>query len=360
MKMKMNKHIGSLVAILAGVAFFLPTHTLAAAFGVSPPWIENENLKPGSSFVYIINLSSNELSDDMVVNAKVTGDKEVSDWLSVPDSGNLVMTKGQVQVPMKVGLSVPANAKLGKYTGTLSLSLAPRSSGEGNVAVLLGANISVKLNVINHNVTDYWVQSITAQNVREDQDIRLNVRVKNDGNTEILNVPVKVEVLDGNTQKKVGEGSADRLMTPVLPHTLAEVQMDVPVTKLAPGNYWVKATAMDGKKVMYENKLYVTIESLGLNNVLKTEVLVGQPGMVGLRPAAVNQNSAVVPTSIVVPPPMAQGRNVQLQTTVTVRAPLTNQLVLIVIGLLLVIVGFSYRIYTTLNKKEHHAHHNRK
>jgi len=249
---------------------------------------------------------------------------------------------------------------LGKYSGTISLSLTPKSASGQNVAVLLGANISVKLNVINHDVTDYWVQSITAENVREDQPIRLNVRVKNDGNTEILNVPVKVQVMDGNTQKLVAEGSTDRLMAPVLPHTLSEVQMDVPVPHVDAGNYWVKATAMAGKKVMYENKLYVAIEPLNINNVLRTEVLVAEPGF---RPAASDEvgiPSVSVPTSVVVPPKLTVGRNVELRTTVTVRAPFTNQLILIVIGLLLVIVGISGRIYFTLRKKPtHHAHHHR-
>jgi hypothetical protein len=347
MEMKMNKHIGSLVAVLAGVAFFLPTHTLAAAFGVSPPWIENENLKPGTSFVYVINLSSNELSDDMTVNAKVTGSPEVVKWLSIPDSGNLVMAKGQVQVPMNVDLNVPSNAPLGKYTGTISLSLSPKTPGGQSIAVLLGANISVKLDVINHDVTDYWVQSISANPVKEGQPIRLNVRVKNDGNTDITSVPVNVEVLDGNTQKLVAEGVADKLMAPVLPHTLDEVQMDVPVPHIEAGNYWVKASVMKNKKATYENKLFVAIEPLGLNNVVKTQVLVAEQGTI--LPAASENPAVSVPV---------MGRNVDVRTSVTVRAPMTNTLILIVIGLLLVIAGIAGRMYYMMKKKEHHHGHN--
>ncbi len=351
MKMKMNKTVGSLVAVLAGVAFFLPTHTLAAAFGVSPPWIENENLKPGSSFVYIINLSSNQLPNDMLVSSKVTGDPEVAQWVKVRDSGNLVMAQGQTQIPMYVDLNVPSNATLGKYSGTISLSLNPRNATEKAIAVLLGANISVKLDVINHDVTDYWVQSITADPVREDQPLRLNVRVKNDGNTDITSVPVKVVVMDSNNRTMVAEGTADKLKAPVLPHTLNEVAMDVPVPHLAAGNYWVKASALKGTKAIYENRLYVAIEPLGINNIVKTEVMVAEEGT---KHAALEEPTTSAPE-------FYTGGKVDLLTTVTVRAPFINSLILIVIGLLLVIVGIVGRIFYTMRKKEthHHAHHHR-
>ena len=61
----------------AALLLFAPAQALAAAFGVSPPWIENEHIKPGTNFVYVINLSANNLAEDMMVDVKLNGDPEI-------------------------------------------------------------------------------------------------------------------------------------------------------------------------------------------------------------------------------------------------------------------------------------------
>ena len=55
--MTKTKCIGSLAAMVMGLIMLAPGVS-AKAFGIAPPYIVNDNLKPGSSFVYVIDLNT--------------------------------------------------------------------------------------------------------------------------------------------------------------------------------------------------------------------------------------------------------------------------------------------------------------
>lgn len=333
--MKTNKILGSLLAVFVGIVLFVPGHTLASAFGVSPPWIENENLKPGSNFVYVINLSANELSDDMLVRTEFSGDPEIAQWLTIAEKDRLVMTKGQGIVPMSVSVSVPADAKVGKYNGNLKLSLEPKNSGNENIAILLGGSVDVKLGVTDRDVTDYWVQSITADSIAQGQAINLKLSVKNLGNTNLASILTKATVIDMKSDEIVGEGQADKLNIPVYPQTMTETGLSVLVPDLKAGNYWLDVESFKDGKSVYKNRLFFAVTSQDINNNVKTAVEV--PGEGWVKPVASEKGKF--------------GPNVDVKTSVTVRAPYTNKLIMVVIGILLVLTGVVTKIYIDIRKK---------
>jgi hypothetical protein len=344
----MNKILKSMLVVALGVALYAP-QALAAAFGVSPPWVTNENLKPGSNYVYVIDLSTNDPSQEMVVTAKVTGDPEVQKWVTIKDKDNLTMPIGMQHVPMYVEVNIPQDARVGKYAGNISLVVAPRNLNPNNVSILLGGNIAVNLKVVNYDVVDYWVKSISAQPIIEGQPIMLNVELKNLGNTVISSLETKVQVLDFKTEKVLSTFSGGTLNKPVYPQTLDTAQINLPVEKLAAGAYWLKVDTLKNGRSVYSNKLYQEVAASSINGAVQTSVQVALQGET-IQPAA-----PVAPQNYGMP--VVNGQNVQLRTTVTVRAPFTNQLIMIVIGLLLVIVGISARIYRQLKGPKHHAHH---
>jgi hypothetical protein len=327
--MKTNKFLSSLIAVFVGVILFTPAHALAAAFGVSPPWIENENLKPGSNFVYVINLSANELPDDMIVTPTFEGASEVAQWLTIQNQDSLVMPKGEKMVPMSVNVNIPADAKIGKYEGNLKLSLTPKGNGNSkDIAVLLGSNIAIKLGVIDKDVNDYWVQTISADPIAEGQSVGLKIDVKNLGNTDLTSVPTKASVIDMKTGEKLASGSPDMLNVPVYPQTMGSAEFSFPAPDLKAGDYWLDVESFKDGKSAYKNRLFFTVKSSAINNSVGTAVQVGEGGQNDLN-----------------------GMNTNLKTSVTVRAPYTNALILVIIGILLVLTGLVAKIYMKMNKK---------
>jgi uncharacterized membrane protein len=336
MKMKTKTLLSSLIAVFVGIVLFAPGHALAAAFGVSPPWIENSNLRPGDNYVYVINLSATNLSEDMLVQSELHGDPEIMQWLKIRNKDDLVMPKGEKIVPMSVEVSVPANAQVGKYEGSLKLSLAAKTSNTSNVAVLLGSNIKIDLDVVDYDVTDYWIRSISADPIIAGQPIGLKMDVKNLGNTVLNNVLTQVSLINMKTGDQVASGSVDQLDVPVHPHTMAEAELSFLASDLEPGDYWLNVEAFKNNQSVYENRLFFQIKPQLANNIVSTDVEVSKDGKV--KPAAIAETRSI-------------SNGTDVQTTVKVRAPYTDKLIIVVIAILVILTGIVIKIYVNFSKK---------
>jgi len=332
--MKTKILLSSLLAVVIGLIIQVPG-TLAA-FGISPPWITNENLKPGSSFVYIIDMSTDKPTEDMMVKTEVTGDPEIIKWVTIRNQDNLIMPKGLNHVPMYIDLRIPNDAKAGKYEGDIGITIIPEAIANSNINILLGGHIAVKLGVVNYDVIDYVINTISIKPVTEGGPLVLNVQLKNLGNVSISKVKTSIEVIDFKTGAFVAKGSADALSVPIYPQTKGEATLSVPIEDLEAGNYWVNANVTKNGLSVYKNKLYLLVKSNGLNNVLKTSVSVGNEE---------DFKDAATPYGL------HDGNNVRVKTSVTVRAPFTNKLIGIVIVLLGILIIIAARTQKFLFKK---------
>jgi hypothetical protein len=358
--MKTNRLFGSLAAVALGV-FLFANQSLAAAFGVSPPWITNDNLKPDSHYVYVIDLSTNDSSQEMVVSSKITGSPEILKWVTIKDKDNLTMPVGQQHTSMYVEVNVPKDAKVGRYSGDIALTVAPRNLNPDNISILLGGNIAIQLKVVNYDVSDFTVKSMALNPIIQGQPLVLNAEIKNMGNTPLSSLETKVQVLDYKTEKPVTNLTGGTLNRVIYPQSTDTAQMELPAKNLMAGQYWVKVDALKAGRSVYQNRLYMEIAPPLANNSVKTSVQVAMAGE-PIQPAAPeemvpgNGSPSVdhVQTSVTVGNP---GNNVNLRTSVTVRGPWLNSLTLIVLGLLLVIAGMAVKIYMMTKKENHHAHH---
>lgn len=331
--MKTNKLVSSLIAVFTAVVLFAPVQALAAAFGVSPPWIENNNLKPGSNFVYVINLSANDLPDNMLVEARFEGDPEIAEWLTVLNKEKLIMSTGQNIVPMSVLMNIPENARLGRYEGNLRLSLVPQSKPVENIATLLGGNVAVKLNVVNYDVIDYTVRGVSVEPINEGQPVTLKMTLKNDGNTDLNNVMTKGSVISTKTGEVIISNSVSELNVPVRPQTKGDTQVTFPMRGLKAGDYWLEVETFKNSKSIYKNRLSLKVNALDIKNSVDTGVEVMPEGWI--KPSA----------------PLEKSAQINVATSVKVRAPIAEELIIVVIGILLVLTGVVVKIYTTIRKK---------
>ena len=351
--MKTKIILNSLFGLVIGLILFVPG-SLAAAFGVAPPWIINDNLKPGSNFVYVIDLNTNDPAMDMWVKSEIKGSPEVLQWVKIRDKENLSMPAGQQHVPMYVEVNIPSDAKVGKYKGDIGVTVMPKNVERQDVSIFLGAHIAVELTVTNRDITDYWVKSVSIDPITLGQPLTLNLEVKNLGNTVLSAIKTKVDISDKDG-KVVTSAVGDNLTKQIYPQTVDAAKISIPVTGLAAGNFWVDVMVYKDAKVIYQNKLYLPVTVVELNNVLKTSVNVGNEEEF----KAAAGNEIVVPTPFA--PPIQQmngvGNNVKVKTTVTVRAPLTNQLIGVVIILLGILIVVTARLEIGLFKKLGHKHH---
>ncbi len=345
--MKTKIFVHSLLSLVIGLVLVVPG-TLAAAFGIAPPWIINENLKPGSSFVYEIDLNTNDPAQDMDVQTRITGDDEVLKWVTIRNASNLVMPAGQQHVPMYVEVKVPEDARPGKYKGDIGVTVIPRGIEREDVSIFLGGHISVDLQVVNYDVTDYWVKSVAVDPIVEGQPATLNLTVKNLGNTALSSLKTTVEVFNKKGDV-VANGTGEQLTKLIQPHTVETAKVSVPLPDLKEGSYWLNVSAFKKGRVVYQNRLYLGVNSADINNVVQTSVLVGDESMkAAAEPAMMkaSDDSMMKKEN----PLLAANKssNVKVKTTVTVRAPLTNQLIGVVIILLGILILITARIQNGL------------
>ena len=355
--MKTKFFLNSLLAVVIGLIFYVPS-TLAA-FGISPPWVVNENLKPGSNFVYVIDMSTDKPYEDMIVKTVVTGDSEIAKWVTVRNQGKVIMPKGKKHVPLYIDIKVPEDAKVGKYKGDIGITIMPKVVDKGNISILLGGHIAVKLGVVNYDVTDFVVKALSAKPITEGQPLDLSIQLKNLGNVSVSEVKTSVEVKNFKTGDLIAKGSTNALSVPIYPHTVGDARLTVPIKDLKAGNYWVNASITKSGKNIYQNRLYLTVNESDINNVLKTSVEVAKKG--GLKEAA-EAKVKTTATTTVVPETIAKesyasnklyGNNVSVQTTVTVKAPLTNRLIGVIIVLLgiLIVITIKFNLHKKVRRR---------
>jgi hypothetical protein len=230
-----------------------------AAFGTSPPWVRNDHLLPGTTFEQIVNLSRNDPDQDMKVNVRITGDKEIASWLKIENQNRLIMKKGENILPMKVIVEVPKRAALKDYKGGIFVTLEPILEGSqegGTVAITLGANIAVELSVIGTISINYRVQSISLSPTEAGQPFVLNAEVENMGNTELTTLNGQVDIYDEKETQVLKSLPFGPLSQVISPDEKGKVQITFDDFKLDEGNYWVKVKVYKGKDVIYENRLY--------------------------------------------------------------------------------------------------------
>jgi len=135
--------------LVLSVVFY--AHNLQAAFGASPPWVENNNVLPGSTHKQTVYLSRSNTEETLKASIRVSGDEALKKWVSVPDIENLVMEKGEKMQAMEVLVQVPENAENGRYVGGIFVTMAPlkQESQEknGEVGITVGASIAVDITV---------------------------------------------------------------------------------------------------------------------------------------------------------------------------------------------------------------------
>jgi len=230
-----------------------------AGFGVSPPWVKNHVLLPGSRFEQTIILSRGEPEESLKAKVTIDVPEEIRSWFSIDKGLEFVLPKGEQQVPMKVTVNVPKNAKLGKYTGAIMVETFPEKEG-GTVSVALAAGIDIDLEVTEKEIAGMIIRFTDIGKIEEGSPLKYLMRIENTGNVNTKPDRVYIEVFDQAHQSLLASGENKNLDW-VGPFQTKEIAAEFPTIKLGIGQYWAEIKIFKEDQILREEKLvYEVIE----------------------------------------------------------------------------------------------------
>ncbi len=241
----------SLIVLLALAALMLgPRATFdaqAEGFGIMPPYVTNNSLVQNSHYEQTIILVRGDPTQDLKaeVTINVPG---ANDWISIDRGTEFTMPAGTQQMPMIVSVNVPANAKLGRYTGNIQVVVSPLTGPTpGTVGITIGAQIDVNLQVIDQKMVDFKVRRVTMSNTEVGSSlwwmhfpgkILFTMDMENVGNVAGSPDKVTFEFREYLTQKVLETETNTNRMDSVDPFQSKQVIAEVP-TYLPQGSYRV-------------------------------------------------------------------------------------------------------------------------
>lgn len=258
--------------------FFGWAQAAQAGFGVSPPRIKNHQLTPGSIYSVKIMLLRSSAEEDLKAQVKINA-PEIESWIKIDKSGEFILPKGELQVPMTVTFDIPQNAELGNYTGNINVKVLPSGENGGGVSIALGARIDIDLALTNVSNANFLVRMLSVPDferlgppwnwkpwsrVFESLFYRLRVvmNVENTGNVKTAPSKVGVEIYD-ITKNKLLESSEDKTLNKVKPFSLGEIVADFP-TKLPAGQYWAKIKVYKENEIVNFYEIAFSVEKTGV------------------------------------------------------------------------------------------------
>jgi hypothetical protein len=150
------------------VAGMLPVlRANADGFGITPPYVTNDELTQNSQYQQTITLVRSDPTEDLQANVTINVPGADS-WITIDRGTQFTLAAGTQQEPMIVSVNVPANAKLGTYNGNIQIVVSPLAGpAKGTVGITIGAQIDVNLQVVSGKQAKLSVRRVTMSNAIE-------------------------------------------------------------------------------------------------------------------------------------------------------------------------------------------------
>jgi hypothetical protein len=253
--------------------FLLSNNNALAGFGISPPYVKNTHLIPGSTYEQEIVLLRSSAETDMEAQVDVDA-PEITSWITIDKGTRFVLPKDNLRVPMKVRVVVPPKAEVGSYNGFINIKIASLGDQAAGVSVALGARVDINLTISNETVSDFIIRNITVSNFEELDwpwdswllgrffyKIRAIMTIENTGNSKVAPTKILLDLYD-ITDKELLESTVDNSFIAVNPFSTAEVEAAFP-TKQRAGEYWAHLKAYKDNTVVGNYKYAFRIAKKG-------------------------------------------------------------------------------------------------
>ncbi|KKW37037.1 MAG: hypothetical protein UY81_C0006G0011 [Candidatus Giovannonibacteria bacterium GW2011_GWA2_53_7] len=260
----MKRGIILLTFFLGGAFSF--AHVAFAGFGITPPYVHNNTLRPGSEYTQeIIIVRSDPVEDlDTEVTLNLPG---IEQWFSIDRGIKFVLPKGESQVKMHVIVRVPDDAKLGAYNGNIRIRTTSQNAPTTGVSLALGAQIDVHIKVV-EEIFDFEVRRVELYEAEEGYKqwwldfpgkVNFAMHIENTGNIPAAPPLVHIDIYDTAGVKLLESSDHTNKVEQILPFATKKVYANFP-TWLPPGGYRVKYKIVKGEDaVAQEGELSLSI-----------------------------------------------------------------------------------------------------
>lgn len=195
-----------LTVALTTAIFMAWSNTANAGFGISPPWLKNSHLAPGSHYEQDIFLVQSKPDKDVKITVTVESAEQIASWISFQPGTEFVIPAGKQQFPVRVAVNVPKDAGYTTYTGKIRFVASSSGSGGGNIAIQLGALADISLTVTSEEFSDFKVKHVGIDDLEEGWPIKIRVKLENLGNIKVRPTRIVLKIYDKWHDKLLQEG----------------------------------------------------------------------------------------------------------------------------------------------------------
>lgn len=221
-------------------------NTAFAGFGITPPYVHNDTLRPGSEYTQEIIIVRSDPVEDL--NAELALNlPAIESWFSFDRGIKFVLPKGESQVKIHVTVRVPDDAKLGGYNGNIRIRTSSAAGQSTGVSLALGAQIDVQLKVVDQ-IFDFAVRRVELFEAEEGHKkwwldfpgkIKFAMYIENTGNVPASPAKVTMQIFDVTGQQLLEKNDNTNVIESILPFDTKKIIAYFP-TWLPPGAYRVK------------------------------------------------------------------------------------------------------------------------
>ncbi len=208
-----------------------------AGFGVSPPQVKEDRLVRGIRLDRIVYLVQGAPDRDLEVELFV--DSPVKEWIRFPQGNPVLIPKGVQQFPLAIEISIPEDADLGVYNGTIRVTTVPEKADQaGEVAISIGGVIDLDLTVGNDIIVDLDIRTIKILNIKEGDDPEADVTITNNGNASASPDTATFELFNKFGELRLAYAETEDFTNiPAFNEKVERVTFPIDI-HLAPGEYW--------------------------------------------------------------------------------------------------------------------------
>jgi len=245
-----------------------------AGFGISPPYVNNDNLSRGSYYEQKIVLVRGDPTEDW--NATLAIDvPDANGWITIDKGNNFILPTGVTQVPIIVSVRVPQDAAYGNYKGSIHIRTMPVATPEqGVVSIALGAQIDVNLRVSRAKIFDFALHNINLEDASASfkdwlgftvpAKVLVNMQIENKGNYS--SAPTKLLLnISRPGQSTVYKTVSTTHLTKIEPFGIEWISANLPVD-LAAGSYSVEYQLFKNQSVVYRGTLDLSVMEKDISN----------------------------------------------------------------------------------------------
>ncbi len=257
---------------LTFVALFSLAHTVFAGFGITPPYVTNSSLTRNSQYEQIIYLVRSDPTTALKATISIDV-PEVNDWFTIVEGNEFLLPQGAQKVPMTVRVQVPDKADFRDYTGNIRIKTGTPDDqvAGGAVNISLGAQIDVKLSVIDKEIKDFKVRKIGISDLNEGHKvgwlyfpgrIRFEMLLENLGNIPVAPSDVVFRIYDASGKVLLEETHKKGKIATVNPFKTETVFAELP-TRLPSGSYLARFEIKNDEEVKLSGEVNVSILPYG-------------------------------------------------------------------------------------------------